>query len=403
MKISAARAPTTGFPDNALLVVALFVFAVAFVQFFGGAIFSGLRLLAGDSGDYALIAYIHEHVFLSMIARASLLNPQAFFPARGALGYTDVFLLNQVFYAPLRLVGVEQLLATQLTFMLLSLVGGAFFAALLVRFFGVRPWLAIIAAALFAFAHNLYMKSIYPQHFAIYYLPIASYLMLASLFASRSIFAAATCAFAGGVLLGLTFLTGFYMTWFFLFFLMFALPVFTAIQWRLVVAFVHTNRKSVLFAFAAAATGLGLGAIAVALVYLPVVSSLQGLTRRSFLRSPSTFRDIINVSDNNLIWGWLLRRSGLIPEHRLHDTRVSSGGYPVARRGNGGRDLSLGAGRPAVGIRALRRGGWHRGVLRLPGAVRVDHYDTGRVVGVFSCARDHSGRRRNQGWVSGRR
>ena len=118
-----------------------------------------------------------------MIARASLLNPQAFFPARGALGYTDVFLLNQVFYAPLRLVGVEQLLATQLTFMLLSLVGGAFFAALLVRFFGVRPWLAIIAAALFAFAHNLYMKSIYPQHFAIYYLPIASYLMLASLFA----------------------------------------------------------------------------------------------------------------------------------------------------------------------------------------------------------------------------
>ena len=88
---------------------------------------AGLRLLAGDAGDDSVIAYIHEHVFLSMIGRASLLNPQVFFPARGALGYTDVFLLNQVFYTPLRLIGVEQLLAMQLTFMLLSLVGGAFF------------------------------------------------------------------------------------------------------------------------------------------------------------------------------------------------------------------------------------------------------------------------------------
>ena len=147
----------------------------------------------------------------------------------------------------------------QLTFMLLSLVGGAFFAALLVRFFGVRLWLAIIAAALFAFAHNLYLKSIHPQHFAIYYLPVASYLMFGSLFASRSIFASVTLAFAGGLLLGLTFLTGFYMTWFFVFFLMFALPVFVGLQWRSVVAFVHTNLKSVLVAFAAAATGLASG------------------------------------------------------------------------------------------------------------------------------------------------
>ena len=277
-------------------------------------------MLAGAGGDGSLIAYIHEHVFLSMLGRASLLNPQFYFPARGVLGYTDAFLLNQVFYAPLRLLGVEQLLAMQLTFMLLSLVGGAFFAALLVRFLGVRPWLAIIAAALFAFAHNLYLKSIHPQHFAIYYLPIASYLMLASLFASRSIFASAAFAFAGGLLLGLTFLTGLYMAWFFMFFLMFALPVFVVIQWRVAVAFMRANLKSVLGALAGAATGFGLGVIGVALVYLPAMSALQGITRRNFLMFPATFRDIVNVSDGNLMWGWLLRRSGLVPVHRLHDT-----------------------------------------------------------------------------------
>ena len=87
--------------------------------------------------------------------------------------------------------------------------------------------------------------------------------MFGSLFASRSIFASVMLAFTGGLLLGLTFLTGFYMTWFFVFFLMFALPVFVGLQWRSVVAFVHTNLKSVLVGFGAAATGLALGAIAV--------------------------------------------------------------------------------------------------------------------------------------------
>jgi len=318
--MSAGQAPTTNPSDNRLLAVALFVFAAAFVQFFGTAIWSGLRLLAGDAGDDALIAYLHEHVFLALSGRASLLNPQFYYPTPGVLGYTDAFLLNQIFYAPLRLIGVEQLLAMQLTFMLLSLVGGAFFAALLRRFFGVRAWLAIIAAALFAFAHNLYMKSIHPQHFAIYYLPIASSLIFWSVFAARSVFAAAALAFAGGLLLGLIFLTGLYMAWFFLFFLMFALPVFIAIRWKLVVAFVRTNLKSVLAALAGATTGLGLGIIGIVLVYLPVMSALRWMTRRNFLMSPATFRDIINVSDSNLLWGWLLRRSGFIPQHRLQYT-----------------------------------------------------------------------------------
>jgi hypothetical protein len=316
MRTSPAQSPK-GLSNSALTTIALFLFAAAFVQFFGSAIWSGWRLLAGDAGDDGLIAYTHEHVFLAMSGRASLLNPQFYFPTRGVLGYTDAFLLNQIFYAPLRLMGVEQLLAMQLTFMLLSLTGGAFFAALLVRFFGVRLWLAVIAAALFAFAHNLYLKSIHPQHFAIYYLPIASYLVFASLFVTRSVFTGAALAFAGGLLLGFTFLTGFYMAWFFLFFLMFALPVFAAIRWGHVVHFARTNLKGVLFAFAGAVSGFGLGAIGVALVHLPVMSALQWMTRRNFLMSPATFRDIINVSDSNLMWGWLLRHSGVIPQHRL--------------------------------------------------------------------------------------
>jgi hypothetical protein len=308
--------------DRWVLVVALLAFAAAYTQFFGSTIWSGFRLLAGDSGDASLIAVLHEHVFRSLLGRASLLNPSFYFPIRGVLGYTDAFFLNQIFYAPLRLVGVESLLAMQLTFMLLALIGAAFFSALLARFFGVRLWIAIIAAAIFAFANNLYLKSIHPQHFAIYYLPITSYLAFASLFAARTWWSVLACAFFGGLLLGLTFLTGYYMSWFSVFFLILALPVFFLLCRRAVQEFVKANRKRVQLAMAAAAAGFFVGAAGVAVVYLPAISALRGLTEETFLNQAATFRDLINVSDTNLIWGWFLKWSHLIPPRRLQLTEV---------------------------------------------------------------------------------
>src|SRR5262249_24608750 len=110
--------------NNRLLIVALLAFAAAYGQFFGTQIRSGFRLLAGGAGDASLIALLHEHVFRSLLGNASLLNPSFYFPTPGVLGYTDTFFLNQVFYAPLRLVGVESLLALELTFMFLALFGG---------------------------------------------------------------------------------------------------------------------------------------------------------------------------------------------------------------------------------------------------------------------------------------
>src|ERR1041385_4393427 len=121
METSAAQSPTTRFSNSTLVVFALLIFAAAYAQFFGSALWSGFRLLAGDAADGSVIAFIHEHVFRSLLGQASLLNPQFYFPTRGVLGYTDAFLLNQIFYAPFRLAGVESLLAMQLTFMLLAL------------------------------------------------------------------------------------------------------------------------------------------------------------------------------------------------------------------------------------------------------------------------------------------
>src|SRR5436305_186307 len=241
--------------ENVLVATALLIFAAAFLQFFGSAISSGLRLLPGDTGDASLIALLHEHVYRAIRGQASLLNPPFYFPTRGVLGYTDAFLLNQFLYAPLRFAGAAPLLAIQLTFMLLSLVGATFFTVLLVRFFHVRLWVAIIAAAIFAYAHNLYLKTIHPQHFAIYYLPAVSYLFFTSLFAAHSVLAIAACAFGAGLLLGLSFLTGYYMSWFFAFFLLFAVPVFFWLRRRQIITFAHANRTRLVAVLTSAGAG----------------------------------------------------------------------------------------------------------------------------------------------------
>lgn len=315
--------------ESAFLFVAVLIFGAMFIQFFGSTIWSGFRIFPGAAGDATVIAFLHEHVFQSLLGRASLLNPQFYFPTSGVLGYTDAFLLDQIFYAPLRLAGVEELLAAQLTFMLLSMVGSGFFIALLVRFFGVRLWLAVIASAIFAFPHNLYMKTIHPQHFAIFFLPIVSYLLLTSLFAARSREATVGSAFSGGLLLALTFATGYYMAWFFVFFLMFALPVFVAMGWAPIIEFVRANRGRVLVVAAAAVIGFGLGATVVAWIYLPALGALRSLTVQTYLMSAATFRDIVNVSDTNLLWGRLLRWSGVIPVGRLQHTEVVLAATPL--------------------------------------------------------------------------
>jgi hypothetical protein len=315
--------------DRARLAGAAAIFIAMFIQFYGTQLRSGLRILNGDTGDGLFVVFVHEHVYQSFLGRESFLNPTFFFPVKGVFGYSDTFLLNQVFYAPLRAFGVEPFLSVQLAFMAMSIVGGVAFAALLIRFLGVRSWLAVVCAAIFAFGHALYVKTGHPQHLAINYLPVAAYLALSSLFAAASFTAIAGCAFSAGLVFGLTFVSGYYAAWFASFFLMFAVPVFAYLNWAALVDFVRPERRRVIIGSLAGASGFGLGAILLLWIYLPAIAALRNLTRVNFLASAATFRDIVNVSDTNLIWGALLRDLHLIPMHRLQSVELSLAVTPL--------------------------------------------------------------------------
>lgn len=305
-----------------LRAISMSIFIALFVEFYWTTLRTKFRVMAGDEADAIVIATLHEHVYQSLLGRASLLNPPFYFPTKGVLGFTDAFLLNQIFYAPLRALGIEQLLAIQIMWMSLTVMGGVAFALLLNRFFLVRPWLAILSAGLFAFGHALYMKMIHSQHLAIHFLPIVGLLALSALLRERPPARTAAFAFAAGLLYGLAFTTGFYMPWFFTFFLVLALPVFVFRYRTTIAEYVRAHRRRLIVASVAGAVGFGIGAAVLLSIYGPAIATLRGMSANQYLVTAATFRDIINVSDGNLLWGALLRATHVIPLGRLQMTEV---------------------------------------------------------------------------------
>src|SRR6185295_5143181 len=109
-----SRARNEWLNDLTLRAISVSIFMALFVEFYWTTLRTKFRIMPGDEGDAVVIATLHEHVYQSLLGRASLLNPPFYFPTQGVLGFTDAFLLNQIFYAPLRALGVEQLLAIEL-------------------------------------------------------------------------------------------------------------------------------------------------------------------------------------------------------------------------------------------------------------------------------------------------
>jgi len=69
--------------------------------------------MAGDEADAIVIATCMSMSTVGCSAVASLLNPSFYFPAQASLAYRCIS-PEQIFYAPLRALGVEQLLAVQI-------------------------------------------------------------------------------------------------------------------------------------------------------------------------------------------------------------------------------------------------------------------------------------------------
>lgn len=286
-------------------------YIVGLFVFFRDEIFSRFDMAFGSS-DGLLAAFLHEHVYRALGGHAALLSPPFFFNQTKTLGYTDAFVLNQVAYAPLRLMGAEPLLAYILTPFVLSAIAYLFFY-LFLRRFEVSVPIASLAALIFTFANNLYMQCGWFQHFAVYYTPIVAYCGLLAVcdVHRRPARAYLLATFAAG-LYGLMLSTGYYMGWFFGLGLLIFTPIAVSIAWPQVRTWWRKGPRHALALGLAASLGF-LATLAIFLmIYGPVLAT--GVKREFFeyLEFAPEPMDIINVGNRNMVWGGLIQALNLI-------------------------------------------------------------------------------------------
>ena len=181
--------------------------------FFHEEITSGFDRIGGDSADARLVVVLHEHWINVFRGRVSWTSPNFFFPAKGTLGYSDTLLVNQIFYAPMRAIGLDSFLAFQWTVILLSLVGFASVFILCRRELCLGIGVSLALATTFAFANNLNIVSVHPQLYSVFWLPLMLLLVLRVTRATNRSWQALWGAIAG-LLLGLILFSTYYVAWF---------------------------------------------------------------------------------------------------------------------------------------------------------------------------------------------
>lgn len=299
--------------------------------FFRWQIFSDFDLVFGDIGDARLAAFIHEHVYRWLNGQGQFLSPPFFYPQAKTLGYSDAFVLDQLIYAPARVLGAEPMLALSLITILLSAIA-FLFVYLFLRRLDVSVPLASLAALLFTSANNLYLKSGHFQHFTVYFIPIVAYcgLLAVSDLHRRPARAYVLGVFAGG-LYGLLSSNGYYMAWFFGPALLIFTPIAVSIAWPEVRAW-WSERPARVLGFGLATSLSFLAALSIfAIIYGPVLASGATRTFDDYLIFAPQPNDIVNVGINNLVWSGLIRSLHLISDDRLNFGEVSIALTPIVQ------------------------------------------------------------------------
>jgi hypothetical protein len=293
------------------------------VIFFRQQIGSGFDSISGNIGDARLIVYINEHWFRVFSGLADFRSPSQFYPLQGTLGYSDAFFLYQIFYSPLRLFGVDEFLAFQLTLIGLTAIGFASFFALLRRVFNLPLYLAVGGALIFAFSNMNFLKVGHPQHLTIQFIPL---LILFGFEAVKAIGAAQRRAvlFSGlmGLGLALVFFTSYYIGWFFVLVSLVFVPVLLVLNRRQAVAMVKARSLLTGACLLAFTASFLIFLTPFLMTYLPIF--LEG-RQRSFadnMQYAGWISDLINVGSGNAVWGSIIAGLPGYPVERLENSEA---------------------------------------------------------------------------------
>jgi hypothetical protein len=300
------RLPVTFDKRHRLLAFALF--ALGFALVFRGWLFTGFDRAFGDDEDGYLALAIIEHWRHVFAGTVHWTDPIVFFPARGTLGYTDAFFLFGAADAALRGLGLDAFTAFMVVMAGVSAIGFFGFRRLAIRHFGVPPAFAAVGAFLFAFANLDAVKLIHVQVYCAMLLPVLCDLALSAWKGARG---GPVLAAVAGALYGLMFLTGFQASWFFAFYLLLIALLYPPVfGWQAALTLVReaAAKRAIILA---AAAGFAAGIVPFLLLYVPVFLSGHSRGFAEVAGNMPLWRDLLNVTPENGIWGALFERLGI--------------------------------------------------------------------------------------------
>jgi hypothetical protein len=288
---------------------------VLFCIFYRGLIASGFDKIPGDDGDSFLYLYILEHWYRRLfLGQGGWLASSSLFPLANTLGYSDCMFLFALPYGFLRALSLDLVTAYQFTLMLAHIIGYATFYWLLRSVLLLRRGPALLGASLATLNNAFYVSIGHTQLFTIGLIPPA--MLLAATFLRRAYGPARIRRLAGAglaILLPLMLYTGYYVTWFLIFFgfLISAILLLAdclarratgvATVWRW-----FCGQKAEVLAYLLLALTAFMPFV---VTYLPTVREIGG---RKFVEVRATLPnwfDFANVGPANLLWGSLFRHT----------------------------------------------------------------------------------------------
>ena len=274
-------------------------------QFHNVEFYSGFDLVPGGRGDNRLVTALLEYFYHALKGEGQFKSPAFYYPAQGALGYADVFLSYAIPYGVLRSLGVDVFSCYQACGFLFNVLNYVCAFLLLRRGFGRGVAASSIGAFLFAFNAPKFNQISHPQLQCLFLLPLMVWLAVEWVKRNKKISKRESFGFLTAAVLLLLFqlFSGFYVAWFFIFWILLFLVLSLCLKaTRDFLKDLWGRNKTPLLGSAGVFV---LGLVPFRWIYLPVVRERGGKSYsevQMMIPDPWSF---LWMGPRHAWWGWL--------------------------------------------------------------------------------------------------
>lgn len=283
----------------------------------------GNSQLFGDIGDGRLTNLLTEHWYNVLCGREKWNELCFFYPAENVLSYSDMLLGFGIFHSIFRLMGFNTYTAYKAALMTIHVIGTAATYILLKKHLNTGTLWALFGTVAFSFSNAFSLAFVHTQMTAVSFLPIMLILLTEAMknFSLRKKRNICVCGFIA--MFALTAYTSWYTAYFtglFLLIMLFVYMILLAMRRESILKWAKTELSAMGIDLLLYAGLFILLFIPFLMLYLPALQMSGGYGYPA--EYLPEFIDIANVTESNLMLGWLMDKMDLEGRGRSPELNV---------------------------------------------------------------------------------